>query len=221
MKKLMLFTFVLLLVLSATYSSSSVSDTATFYLKAYKNNVTDTTPTLLYITDAITTDSSNYDENLGYLGDGRNLDLTSSLSKLLSSVNNTKEEPEVIVFSYRVESVSTDTGTYNIEISSNGPFKNEDESITTNNKVDFKWALTNVTFSTDGSASLSSSISKGSSRASTSPLEDSWSVSNDSNPPSVWYRRGAVAILIDRKSYDLARYGNYQTSVTVKLTYLG
>lgn len=222
MKKVLVILLISILVVFCGYCDvrETLESSASLVLKAYKNNAAKS-GTALYVTDAITTDSSHYDENLGYLGDGRNLELTSSLSKLLSSANNKNEIPEVIVFSYRVESVSTDTGTYSINISSKGSFKNENDSFTTKNTVDFTWALTNVTFSTDGSASLSSSSSEGSSRASTTPLKDSWSVSNDSNSPSVWYRRGAVAILIDRNSYDSAQYGNYQTSVTVELSYQG
>ena len=225
MKKLMLFTFVLLLVLSATYSSSSVSDTATFYLKAYKNNVTDTTPTLLYITDAITTDSSNYETNLGYLGGDRSeLNLTSDLSELLGDL--TREDPEIVVFSYRVE--SKESGSFELGLSASGPFTND----TTNASIDFEWALRNVTFSTNGSAVLkehgywddngqwivekAETLDAGP-KQNESELKNTWYVENSSN--DIWYKRGGVALLIDRSGYENSEtYGRYQTAVTVTLT---
>ena len=222
MKKVLVILLISIMAIFCGYCDvrENLESSASLVLKAYKNNVAQT-GTALYVTDAITTDSSHYDENLGYLGGGRNnLDLTSFLSRLLSSANNTNEIqiqiPEVVVFSYRVESAS-DTGNYEIEISSEEPFINEDDNITSYNTVDFKWALTNVTFSTDGDASLDSSNIDGSSRDSKEALKDSWSVNNTNL--SVWYRRGAVAILIDRGSYDSAQYGNYKAKVTVKLTY--
>ena len=220
MKKLMLFTFVLLLVLSATYSSSSVSDTATFYLKAYKNNVTDTTSTLLYITDAITTDSSNYETNLGYLGDDRSeLNLTSDLSNLLGDL--TREDPEIVVFSYRVE--SKDSGSFKLSLTANGPFENDGSTI------DFEWALRNVTFSTNGSAVLTGYWSEGqwiegetfdaTPKENGGELKNTWYVENTNN--DVWYKRGGVALLIDRSDYENSdsAYGKYETYVTVNLTH--
>lgn len=225
MKKLMLFTFVLLLVLSATYSSSSVSDTATFYLKAYKNNVTDTTPTLLYITDAITTDSSNYETNLGYLGDDRSeLNLTSDLSNLLGDL--TREDPEIVVFSYRVE--SKDSGSFKLSLTANGPFENDGSTI------DFEWALRNVTFSTNGEAKLAEQgywdggqwvVTHEAETLDAGPkqkggeLKNTWYVENTNN--DVWYKRGGVALLIDRSDYENSdsAYGKYETYVTVNLTH--
>ena len=232
MKKIMLFVLILLMALSGTYSNTPVSDTATFYLKAYKNNVTDDNPTLLYITDAITTDSSSYETNLGYLGDERKeLNLTSDLSELLGDL--TREDPEIVVFSYRVE--SKEAGSFELGLSASGPFTND----TTNASIDFEWALRNVTFSTNGSAVLkeqgywqegdywwdddewiktydAETLDAGP-KQNGAELKNTWYVENTNN--DIWYKRGGVALLIDRSGYENSKtYGRYQTKVTVTLT---
>ena len=226
MKKIMLFVLIFLMALSGTYSNTPVSDTATFYLKAYKNNVTESTPTLLYITDAITTDSSSYETNLGYLGDEdrTELNLTSDLSELLGDL--TREDPEIVVFSYRVE--SKEAGSFELGLSASGPFTND----TTNASIDFEWALRNVTFSTNGSAVLKEQgywdngqwiVEKAETldagpKQNGAELENTWYVEN-SNNDDIWYKRGGVALLIDRSGYENSEtYGRYQTAVTVTLT---
>ena len=225
MKKIMLFVLILLMALSGTYSNTPVSDTATFYLKAYKNNVTDDNPTLLYITDAITTDSSSYETNLGYLGDERKeLNLTSDLSELLGDL--TREDPEIVVFSYRVE--SKQAGSFELGLSADGPFTSD----TTNASIDFEWALKNVTFSTNGLAVLkeqwyyqegewiktydAETLDAGP-KQNGAELKNTWYVENTNN--DIWYKRGGVALLIDRSGYENSEtYGRYQTNVTVTLT---
>lgn len=219
MKRIMLFVLIFLMALSGTYSNTPVSDTATFYLKAYKNNVTNDNPTLLYITDAITTDSSSYDTNLGYLGDEKRteLNLTSDLSELLGDL--TREDPEIVVFSYRVE--SKEAGSFKLGLSASGPFTNDTTSI------DFEWALKNVTFSTNGSAVLNGYWSEGqwiegetfdaTPKENGAELKNTWYVENTNN--DIWYKRGGVALLIDRSDYENSEtYGRYQTKVTVTLT---
>ena len=225
MKKIMLFVLIFLMALSGTYSNTPVSDTATFYLKAYKNNVTNDNPTLLYITDAITTDSSSYDTNLGYLGDERKeLNLTSDLSNLLGDL--TREDPEIVVFSYRVE--SNESGSFQLSLTANGPFENDGSTI------DFEWALRNVTFSTNGEAKLAEQgywdwgqwvVTHEAETLDAGPkqkggeLKNTWYVENTNN--DVWYKRGGVALLIDRSDYENSdsAYGKYETYVTVKLTH--
>lgn len=226
MKKIMLFVLIFLMALSGTYSNTPVSDTATFYLKAYKNNVTNDNPTLLYITDAITTDSSSYDTNLGYLGDERKeLNLTSDLSELLGDL--TREDPEIVVFSYRVE--SKESGSFELGLSASGPFTND----TTNAFIDFEWALRNVTFSTNGSAVLkeqgywqegewiktydAETLDAGP-KQNGAELKNTWYVENTNN--DIWYKRGGIAMLIDRSDYETSNtaYGKYKTTVTVTLT---
>lgn len=233
MKKIMLFVLIFLMALSGTYSNTPVSDTATFYLKAYKNNVTNDNPTLLYITDAITTDSSSYDTNLGYLGDEdrTELNLTSDLSELLGDL--TREDPEIVVFSYRVE--SKESGSFKLSLTANGPFENDGSTI------DFEWALRNVTFSTNGEAKLAEqgywqegdywwsdkewiktydaeTLDAGP-KQNGAELKNTWYVENTNN--DVWYKRGGVALLIDRSDYENSdsAYGKYETYVTVNLTY--
>ena len=218
--KRMLFVLILLIeIIAFPYAVDSQKSEAVFYVKAYKNNVTER-GTALYITDAITTDSSHYSENLGYLGEpvdvgeeARKLDLTTSLSELLGDISS--KDPSVVVFSYRVE--SADSGHFSVSISADGPFKNS------SSQISFKWGLANVAFSTDGSASVSDENYTSSYESYTSSyqgnnLSDSWSVLNDYN--SVWYRRGGVVLLIDRISYENqnAAYGGYTTKVTVTLT---
>ena len=213
--KRMLFVLILLIeIIAFPYAVDSQKSEAVFYVKAYKNNVTER-GTALYITDAITTDSSHYSENLGYLGEpvdvgeeARKLDLTTSLSELLGDISS--KDPSVVVFSYRVE--SADSGHFSVSISADGPFKNS------SSQISFKWGLANVAFSTDGYASVYDESDTSDYPGNGGTLSDSWSVLNNYN--SVWYRRGGVVLLIDRASYENqnAAYGGYTTKVTVTLT---
>lgn len=213
MKKVMLVFVCFIGLMASSYAVDNQKSEATFYVKAYKNNVS-TRGTALYITDAITTDSSNYSGNLGYLGEAveageeaRKLDLTTSLSELLGNLDR---DPSVVVFSYRVE--SKDSGSFSVSINTNGPFMNG------SSQIQFKWGLANVAFSTDGYASVSSERHTSNYPENGGSLSDSWSVSNYYG--SVWYRRGGVVLLIDRDSYENKNtaYGGYTTKVTVTLT---
>ena len=213
MKKVMFVFICLIWGMAFSYAVDIQKSEATFYVKAYKNNVS-TRGTALYITDAITTDSSNYSGNLGYLGEAveegvepRKLDLTTSLSELLGDISR---DPSVVVFSYRVE--SKDSGRFSVSISADGEFKNG------SSQIPFKWGLANVAFSTDGSASVYNENHTDGYPKNGGVLSDSWDVSNYYQ--SVWYRRGGVVLLIDRNSYESQRaaYGGYTTTVTVSLT---
>lgn len=228
MKKIVL--ILLLLFIAAGIVSSNSS--AQFYIKAYKNTVTDANPTSLFVTDAITSDTeANADgSSLNNLGNGNNLDLSSYLSDL---VGNT---PEKAVFSYRVE--SKESGTFTITISnlvdpssiqaadgfnpSAGAFYYYDADGAKYSEdypsIQFEWALKNVAFSSDGpGASCNDESSKqvlGPAPGSTF-LQDQWTVTNSDK--SVWYRRGAVALAINSENLSAAEYGQYMTTVQVKL----
>ena len=228
MKKIVL--ILLLLFIAAGIVSSNSS--AQFYIKAYKNTVTDDNPTSLFVTDAITSDTeANADgSSLNNLGNGNNLDLSSYLSDL---VGNT---PEKAVFSYRVE--SKESGTFTITISnlvdpssiqaadgfnpSAGAFYYYDADGAKYSEdypsIQFEWALKNVAFSSDGPGAScndeSSNQVLGPAPGST-VLKDQWTVTNSDG--SVWYRRGAVALAINSQNLSNAEYGQYMTTVQVTL----
>ena len=228
MKKIVLILLLLFIAVGIVCSNNS----AQFYIKAYKNTVTDDNPTSLFVTDAITSDTeANADgSSLNNLGNGNNLDLSSYLSDL---VGNT---PEKAVFSYRVE--SKESGTFTITISnlvdpssiqaadgfnpSAGAFYYYDADGAKYSEdypsIQFNWALKNVAFSSDGPGAScndeSSNQVLGPALGST-VLQDQWTVTNSDK--SVWYRRGAVALAINSQNLSDAEYGQYMTTVQVKL----
>ena len=235
MKKIMLFVLIFLMALSCAYSVGRVYEPvkSTLVLKAYKNRISGENSINVYITDAITTDESHYNDNLGYLDENRSLDLSSAVPELIGDLS--LYDPEIIVFSYRVESNIKD-GNFRIDISANGPFKSESADST----IDFEWALRHVSFSSDGAAVLNEEgheewnwgnlqfeyvvdiykeqyeINVKKVSDSDNSLYDQWNVKNDDG--DAWYRRGGIALLIDRNQYNSASVGNYKTTVTVKLT---
>ena len=228
MKKIVLILLLLFIAVGIVCSNNS----AQFYIKAYKNTVTDDNPTSLFVTDAITSDTeANADgSSLNNLGNGNNLDLSSYLSDL---VGNT---PEKAVFSYRVE--SKESGTFTITISnlvdpssiqaadgfnpSAGAFYYYDADGAKYSEdypsIQFEWALKNVAFSSDGpgaSCSDESSNRQLGPASGSTTLQDQWTVTNSDE--SVWYRRGAVALAINSENLSAAEYGQYRTTVQVKL----
>ena len=228
MRKIVLTLLLLFIAVGVVCSNSS----AQFYVKAYKNTVTDANPTSLFVTDAITSDTeANADgSSLNNLGNGNNLDLSSYISDLVDN------SPEKAVFSYRVE--SKEAGTFTITISNVVPKPIEADGLTptagafyyydSNEEVAkysaeypsilFDWALKNVAFSSDGPGAScndeSSNRVLGPASGST-VLQDQWTVTNSDD--SVWYRRGAVALAINSESLSAAEYGQYMTTVQVKL----
>lgn len=229
MKKIVLILLLLFIAVGIVCSNNS----AQFYIKAYKNTVTDDNPTSLFVTDAITSDTeANADgSSLNVLGKGNNLDLSSYLSDLVGS------SPEKAVFSYRVE--SKESGTFTITISNLVPsliqtvdgsipptgafyYYDENEGVAKYSdeypSIQFVWALRNVAFSSDGPGAScndeSSNRVLGPAPGST-VLQDQWTVTNSDK--SVWYRRGAVALAINSENLSAAEYGQYMTTVQVKL----
>lgn len=214
---------ILLTIVSSAFSTSSV---ASIPIKAYKIMVDRDKTTdqyFMFAVDAITEDSSHYDSNLGNLGqDGRKLDVTALLDENLF-LGDDSANPELTVFSYRVESnIHGKEFTLQIAIT---PFSCVDS------KVGLKAVLTNTAAEmTDESCEASQGASLVKSvdipaTASSGFLQNVWIV-RDNNATvqgqHPWITRGSVAMLLYEDDLKNAKttgnFGEYTSTVTFTLT---
>lgn len=204
-----------ILILMVSVSSVYASAQANLVLKAYKVRVGEEPSTLLFVTDAVTTDDKQYATNLGYLGNGRNLDITSMVDELVGNIDSSASIP---VFSYRVESNQALNCT--LEITFNGPFK-EESGI---ESVGFRADLMNTSGQYDAaqwSVTRGNVTSEVTIENTEGVLKNNWNMTKVEgftvyNP---WIARGAVGIVIDSVGYSaLTKYGRFSTTVTVTLT---
>lgn len=209
-----------ILILMVSVSSVYASAQANLVLKAYKVRVGEESSTLLFVTDAVTTDDKQYETNLGYLGNGRDLDITSMVDELVGNINSSASIP---VFSYRVE--SNQALNCMLEIKFDGPFKTGDEESGIES-VGFRADLMNTSGQYDAAQwsvtrDDTNIISKVTIENTQGVLKNNWNMTKVEgftvyNP---WIARGAVGIVIDSVGYsNLTKFGRFSTTVTVTLT---
>ena len=211
MKRLLVF-----LLLMVSVSSVYADAQANLYLKAYKFRITGS-GTKLFVTDSVTVDESEYENNLGYLGSGRNLDITAMMEEIIGDVSNSAAIP---IFAYRVE--SNEEGPFTLTISFGGPFRNSIEgSVQT---VGFKATMYNtaaeygdgVDISRPGTGLCFTTYSN----TPDIPLKNIWTVNNNGGKP--WIARGSVGMVIDAAGFNaLTELDRYFVNVTVRLEYGG
>lgn len=209
MNKRSLFMILIILLLLSGLSAAE-SNQATLVLKAYKYRISEAGQTKLFLVDSITDDPDKYEENLGYLGNGRNLDITPRLNSMLGDING--DSTGVPVFAYRVE--SNETGNFTIEINFESPFIHTDSS----SKIGFKANMYNVAIDPTSAGTMGENLPAPIVVPADSSVGGSLSYGWNANSTDVWAVRGSVSMLVDKTDYESSTaYGMYQLDVKVTL----
>lgn len=201
----------LMIVLLLINVLNADSNQATLVLKAYKYRVSEAGQTKLFLVDSITDDPDKYEENLGYLGNGRNLDITPRLNSMLGDING--DSTGVPVFAYRVE--SNETGNFTIEINFGKPFTH---TVDSSSKIGFKANMYNVAIDPTSAGTMGENLPAPIVVSADSSVGGSLSYEWSANSTDVWAVRGSVSMLVNKTDYESSTaYGMYQLNVEVTL----
>ena len=201
----------LMIVLLLINVLNADSNQATLVLKAYKYRVSEAGQTKLFLVDSITDDPDKYEENLGYLGNGRNLDITPRLNSMLGDING--NSTGVPVFAYRVE--SNETGNFTIEINFEKPFNH---TVDPSSKIGFKANMYNVAIDPTSAGTMGENLPAPIVVSADSSTGGSLSYGWSANSTDVWAVRGSVSMLVNKTDYESSTaYGMYQLNVEVTL----
>ena len=193
----------------------------------------------LTITNAVTEmlgESGEHDTGpLDIAGNGDRINLSPIVGSLLGGSSGAGIFREQVIFSYRVVGYEPMNLTLSMEFS---PLVNTDTTVTEKNSITATYQLGNLSYSfpdagsdvvTDENGQIVYSIKTNDENAvlpsvtvidTPKSFSTSFSVTDENNNGTVprWIQRGAVAMTIDNASYDAATVGEYEATVTVKLT---